>query len=530
MRVSKTLAGLVSVLSLAIVATPPPAAAQDPAPPKVTIGVKPEATKPLGHEAKVGELVRLAGDKPSVRWEVTPASEFADLVTDGKGGAAFTASKVGTYFVVCYDNGPAAWVRIDVCGPNPEPLPPTPMPPVPPGPVPPGPPVPPTPPKPVGQVKKFVVVEDTLKAGQFRADVMASAELATFYRANALKHRLLDVRAADGADAEAAAFFAAATGKELPWLWTFDAAGEQIASMKAPTTPDGFVAALAERPAAVAPHKRAMGNRPPPANKVKFAWTEFGSEPKVPLIARANWKPVNLAQFLPEVKDQDGVGACNAFATVTAVEACRAQVGLPYVRLSPGYLYGNINGQRDDGSLLEDSLSWMLSKGTCLASTVPELAWKRSQWPARAAKEAEDYLVLEAYLCPNFDAAASAIQQGFFVIEGLMWADGDNPDRDSWLPSRASGNTGGHALCGCGLEKRNGEWGIVTRNSWSEGWGKAGNCVIPESRFNGVIGGMWAVRSVKQSASDFPVTPKLSSLKVNPARVRDAEFVFALAP
>ena len=54
--------------------------------------------------------------------------------------------------------------------------------------------------------------------------------------------------------------------------------------------------------------------------------------------------------------------------------------------------------------------------------------------------------------------------------------------------------------------------------------------MIPESRFNGVIGGMWAVRSVKQSASDFPVTPKLSSLKVNPARVRDAEFVFALAP
>ena len=485
-RLSKAVARLAAMLLL-VVSTASSSFSQEPVvgPPKIQPIKPPLGVTPERVTAKVGELVELKSDQPTSRWEAVPSAAAATVRTDGRGTSFFAATEPGTYYLVCYSAGGATWAEITVGSVEPRPRPA------------PGPSPDPDPPKPVsGPVKRFVVVEDTRKAGQFRGDVMGSPTVATFYKANGLRHRIVDVAAPEGADAEAQSFIAKAAGKTLPWLWTFDEKGVEIASVACPIKPDEFVLALTSSPKKW-DGKRALGNKVPTV-KLKASWKQFGSEPKVPLIPRAEWKPVDLSTFLPDVKDQDGVGACNAFATVTAAEACRAQQGLPYRRLSPGYLYGNINGQRDDGSLLEDGLEWMTTKGTCLASTVPELAWKKSQWPAKAGVEAADFVVLEAYVCPNFDAIASALQQGFFIVEGLAWYDNFEPDADGWLPARGRGNWGGHALCGFGLAKRGSVWGVSTRNSWGERWGKGGDCVIPEGLFDNRIGGFWAVRSMKQ--------------------------------
>ena len=483
-RVPKAMARLVAVLLVGVATSSPLFSfPQEPTgPPKVQTVKPPAGVVPERIQAKVGELVQLKADQATARWETVPSTEAGSVRDDGRGGSFFSATEAGVYYLVCYSAGGATWVEVTVGTPEPRPRPN------------PGPNPGPTP-VPTGTVKRFVVVEDTRKAGQFRGDVMSSSTVQTYYKANGLKHRIVDVAAPEGADAEATAFIARAAGKALPWLYLFDEKGVEIGERACPIKPDEFVLAL--QSTSPAPPSRRMGNKVPTV-KLKAGWKEFGSEPKVPLIPRNEWKPVDLSAFLPDVKDQDGVGACNAFATVTAVEACRQQQGLPYRRLSPGYLYGNINGQRDDGSLLEDGLEWMTSKGTCLASTVPELAWKRSQWPAKAATEASDFVVLEAYVCPGFDAMASALQQGFFIVEGLAWYDNFTPDADGWLPARGRGNWGGHALAGYGLVKRGSTWGIATRNSWGETWGKKGDCVIPEPLFDNKIGGFWAVRSVKQ--------------------------------
>ena len=108
-------------------------------------------------------------------------------------------------------------------------------------------------------------------------------------------------------------------------------------------------------------------------------------------------------------------------------------------------------------------------------------------------------------MCPTFDHLASALQCGFFVIEGLMWRDNFRVDSDGWLPSRGAGGAGGHALLGYGLAERGGVWGARTRNSWSAQWGANGNCVIPEPLFGSQIGGFWAIRAMVDEGGQVPV-------------------------
>ena len=159
-----------------------------------------------------------------------------------------------------------------------------------------------------------------------------------------------------------------------------------------------------------------------------------------------------------------------------------------------------------------------------VSATSPFL-WKKGQSRAGVlVNQRKPYRVVEAYLCTSFDAMASALQQGFFIHEGLMWRDNFDPDSQGWLPARGAGGAGGHALLGYGLAKRSdGTWGIRTRNSWSATWGQAGDCIIGETLFNSQIGGWWAVRAVVQTADgNFPMPLTMRRPDIRPD--------FALAP
>ena len=375
------------------------------------------------------------------------------------------------------------------------------------------PPVPPGPqpePTPAGTVKRFVVVEDTAQAGAWRGDILGSPQVAAHYKAAGLTHRLYAVGGDTATDPAGKAFVERAAGKTLPYLFTFDAQGRELFAGACPTDATGFLKLIGSDPT-----PRKLGNNERAGGKMRLAWSKFGESPKVPLIPRDKWKPVDLSTFLPPVYDQNGRGQCNASATCTALEACRAQAGLPYVKLSAGDLYSLINDGVDQGSFLEDGLDAAVNQGVATAKTVPYVWDGRKHSTAAVQAERKKFRAVECYLCPDFEAMASALQQGFFIVEGLMWFDGDTPDSAGWLPAVGRGGAGGHALCGYGLEQRNGVWGIRTRNSWSPSWGLNGNCVIPEARFGRQIGGFWAVRSVVQSQAR--AEPK-SGLRPGPFR------------
>lgn len=232
--------------------------------------------------------------------------------------------------------------------------------------------------------------------------------------------------------------------------------------------------------------------------------TVFGDTPNTTLIPRAQWKPVSFRQFFPRIKNQGPIGMCNCSATGNVTEGCRRMAGgLADVDLSAGDLYRRISGGSDNGSLPEDALKEMMTHGMAPVADVPYLDWHRNT--AGGDADRGKYRITEALWCPTFDHVASASQQGFLIDVAVWWYGRDPVDADGWLGG-GSGSRGGHAICGCGLANRNGQWGIVFVNSWGPTWGQNGFAVLPEARVAAGCSAfqVWAVRAVLQESGNFP--------------------------
>lgn len=215
-------------------------------------------------------------------------------------------------------------------------------------------------------------------------------------------------------------------------------------------------------------------------------------------IPRNEWKEIDFSHLVPEVLDQDGQNSCNAFASIQAIHVSRAFAGLPYIRLSPGNLYGRINGGIDGGSTLSDALKELKENGVCRADIVPIYVWRPNRWPSNWKEDAKKFRLLEVYDCPTFDHLASAILQGFPVNLGVMVGYNFYVEDDGWLRDYRRGY-GGHAMCGVGLlyHKERQTWGIKIVNSWGSDWGINGFAVLPESYFkNNWFNDGWAIRVV----------------------------------
>lgn len=260
--------------------------------------------------------------------------------------------------------------------------------------------------------------------------------------------------------------------------------------------------------------RRRLGNITPPAGLVS-AWPVFGQVANAPLVPRAEWKDrcdeIGTGpdvSWLSPVHDQDGIGMCNASATASAMEAARAKQGLPPRRLSAGDLYRRIcfNG-RDSGSLLEDGIRVAMAEGICTTGVCPYLDWKNDKSGAEA--ERRENKVLEAFLCPTFDACFSAVLLGFDLVSGIMWYDTYTPRASTgwWLPA-PGGGAGGHAVHGYKPTYRQAggglEYGIWHKNSWGTAWGSQGRCVFPEASYRGQVGGWWACRLVTDEGGVVP--------------------------
>jgi len=483
---------------------------------------------------KSGFPVLLSSGATPVYWVLIDdvGSSLQPINPDASGkstSANFGSPTPGRYRIFAVgEKGAPARIAITLTGTLPDPTPkPDPVPN--PGPVP----NPPNPnPVPVEKkVAKFIIVEDTTKAGLWRSQILGSPKVRAFYTQLAkdsptgLVHRIISMTDVLSTDPLVAKYQKLAAGKPLPYMFMLDSAGAPVKDLQMPMTDEAFVAAFEVHEG---PRKYGLTVAPP-----KLKWNKVGSNPSVVQIPRSQWVEVNLGLCCPPVHDQDGVGQCASDAAVGTVEFARAFAGMPYVKLSAGDLYGRVNGGSDNGSLLEDNLAEILNHGVATAATVPAI-WSPRFRPDKNKVDAERalYGVVEVYQCMDFDDMASAILQGFVVEHGMMWRDGFKVGSDGWLYN-ASGGRGGHAQMAYGLafNKKTGKWGLITQNSWGLSWGgsadgtiKAGSEVVSEDLFDGQIGGFFAVRAAKQTPNNFPLSSNFRKLK--PAKLGEFPLAF----
>lgn len=246
-------------------------------------------------------------------------------------------------------------------------------------------------------------------------------------------------------------------------------------------------------------HRRYLAAFPTP-DRASVGLMRFSAVRSV--VPRAAWKEFSLRPLGATRWDQDGHGSCVGHGSGKALTYAWLAAGQARQEFSPTFLYGLINGGRDQGAVVGDALVALQKTGIALMSQVPETMIYQRQFPAEAMSTAARFRIdpAESFNCPSFDEIASAILCGSPVSFGIEIGNAFEPDARGVVPDRRGGG-GGHCMCAMGLKQVNGRWHLEVENSWGARWGQDGFCYLPESYFEGG-GDNWSLRAALDDPQD----------------------------
>jgi hypothetical protein len=176
------------------------------------------------------------------------------------------------------------------------------------------------------------------------------------------------------------------------------------------------------------------------------------------------------------IGNQRNHGSCNGFAGAKALQRARVRRGLTRVNLSGAYLYSLINGGRDGGSMLDDGMRTIQTRGVATEETVP---WDRiypSQYDrAKADAEAAKHKGLECYAVRTRQALFSALALGFDCVVAVH-ADNGFMQIDQDGVAGGGNGPGNHAVGADGLfwSARRNRPVADGYNSWATTYGVQG--------------------------------------------------------
>lgn len=210
------------------------------------------------------------------------------------------------------------------------------------------------------------------------------------------------------------------------------------------------------------------------------------------------------------IKNQGQRGSCNAYAACAALERARVMQGKKRVVLGPEFLYANINGGRDSGSLLEDGRESLTKTGCPPKEFVKWQSYLRNQMSEEARKNAPRFRIEESYAITTEDGLATALASNFVcviavhVTNAWMRLDGDG------VAGGAKG-PGNHALCLDDVRIKNGVYQFDCPGSWDLTYGDKGRCWTTWDRHFDVTVNyhqFYAIRTTTTDPIDDDTVPK----------------------
>lgn len=205
--------------------------------------------------------------------------------------------------------------------------------------------------------------------------------------------------------------------------------------------------------------------------------------------ARKRWGPEKLI-------DQGRSSACNAYMAAAMWMRSNYLATGKWVDVSPEFLYMNINGGVDNGSMLDDGMVYMTDYGICRRDIngqdlIPKGTVKKSSIPMEhlrfATQDAMNQRAGECYKMPNRSAdqcwaALISCLAGRGMV-GLAVQVGDRYMRSGKIAGFDRGN-GNHAICGDDIipltDNPRGfeDLGINSPQSWGRNFADGGYTII----------------------------------------------------
>lgn len=179
-------------------------------------------------------------------------------------------------------------------------------------------------------------------------------------------------------------------------------------------------------------------------------------------------------RFGPELIKQQENNSCNGQAGAGALERCRVEKGLPYVKLSGTGLYAQVSGGRDQGSMLDDGMHAMMSNGVPPYELCSDEYLYRQDDMSQEAKQAcGRFRAHECHRIDDEDMLLSALASDFFCVVAVHVGRNFQVTQNGVInPSDGPGN---HAVLLDGLVYDAGRFYEDMANSWGvREWGVGG--------------------------------------------------------
>lgn len=215
--------------------------------------------------------------------------------------------------------------------------------------------------------------------------------------------------------------------------------------------------------------RRILNFFPTPKNHPMLAFHQILAN----AIPEAEFVPFEPTTIVP-IMNQNGRGACVAFATTCALMKLFAMKGIGVPLLSAWFFYSLVNGGVDAGASIGQAGQVLTTTGTRADTLVPYGKIR----PAGYSKEAMNSLAYKASKVSTVpggdrDAILSLVAQRKTLVLDVRagnWFDTDSQGTVAY----GRGQTNHAVAVGGGLRMVNGKWQAKVTNSWDKTWGDGG--------------------------------------------------------